>query len=255
MKKCDEHNRVEELAELLMNLSKGKNDLHTRKEAHRLISRIGPDDMARAERQLITGGLSLKKVQQLSATFVLMGVLDNHKSDLRHRLPDGHILRKVMAEHEMIRCFLAELEDLNEHIQEAADIGHNSAEMMSLAHVAEHLNAMQEHVDREDDVLYPALKERGWGSLFMRIQSDHAYLKMAVNDLVKLTIAGGRMPPDVFKKRLGTTVGYLCPMMREHLFHEDRVLFPLALAMVQEPAVWKRLKSVCGEIGYCGVHL
>lgn len=255
MKKCDNQTVADELAGLLKKLGEGKSDPHMRKQANRLISRIGPGDMARAERHLLGNGMSLKKVQQLSATFVLMGALESHESDLRHRLPDGHILRKVMAEHEIIRCFLAELEELNDHIQHMEKIGPASPELMRLAHVVEHLNAMEEHLDRENDVLFPVLRELGWASLFTRIQSDHVFLKMAVNDLVKLTIGCQRLAPSVFKNRLNTGVKYLCPMMREHLFHEDKVLFPLAVAMVENEAVWQRLKTVCCEIGYCGIHL
>lgn len=255
MKKCQSQSVAEELTGFLLKLSEGKNDPRTQKHANRLITRIGPKDIAQAERRLIQNGLSLKKVQQLSAAFVLMGVLDNNTDDLRHRLPDGHILRKVMAEHEILRCFLAELEEVNDHIQQAETIRSATAEMMRLAHIAEHLNAMQEHVDRENDILFPALKEHGWESLFSRIQSDHIYLKMAVNDLVKLTITADRIAPSVFKARLASTVKYLCPMMREHLFHEDKVLFPLAVAMIENDAVWQHLKRVCGEIGYCGIHL
>jgi DUF438 domain-containing protein len=255
MKKCENQSVAEELAGLLLKLNEGKNDSHTRKQANRLIAQIGPSDIAHAERRLIENGVSLKKVQQLSAAFVLMGVLDGNDSDLRHRLPDGHILRRVMAEHEILRCFLAELEELNEQIQQIEKLSPSSAEILRLSHVAEHLNAMDEHVDRENDVLFPALKEHGWESLFGRVQSDHVYLKMAVNDLIKLTISSGRLSPTVFKTRLANTVKYLCPMMREHLFHEDKVLFPLAVAMVEDEHVWKRLKTVCNEIGYCGVHL
>lgn len=255
MKKCENQSVAEELTGLLLKLSEGKTDAHARKQATRLITRIGPSDVAHAERRLIEEGLSLKKIQQLSAEFVLMGVLDGNSSDLRYRLADGHILRKVMAEHEIMRCFLAELEEINEHIQQMERLNPAGAEMMRLAHVAEHLNAMEEHVDRENDVLFPALKEHGWESLFGRIQSDHVYQKMAVNDLIKLTIAAERMELPAFKTRLGNTVKNLCPMMREHLFYEDKVLFPLAVAMVEDDTVWKRLKTVCSEIGYCGVHL
>ncbi len=110
------------------------------------------------------------------------------------------------------------------------------------------------NVAREDDVLFRTERVR-WGSLFGRIQNDHTYLKMAVKDLVKLTITFEKMPPSTFKARLANTVHYLCPMMREHLFHEDKVLFPLAVAMIEDEKIWQKLKSVCRDIGYCGVHL
>lgn len=255
MKNCQNQTVIEELTELLLKLNEGKNEPRMRKQACRLIGRIGPTDVARAEQRLAESGLSTKEVQQASATFVLMGVLEGNGSDLRFRLPDGHILRMIMAEHEIIRCFVAELEEVNAQIQRMEKIGPSCSEVMRLAHVAKHLNAMEEHVDRENDVLFPALKVYGWESLFGRIQSDHIYLKMAVDDLLKLTLAAERMAPAVFKLNLDNTVKYLCLTMREHLFHEDKVLFPLAVAMVEDESVWNNLKRICTEIGYCGFHL
>jgi len=251
MKKEQTKSIAEELTGLLIKIGEGRTDPQTRRLANELIGKVRPDDLARAERQLLDSGLTLKKVQQLSASFVLMGVLDSNEPELRRRLPDNHILRVVMAEHELIRCFLADLEEVNELIQQSAALSRNSMELLRLGHIAEHLNAMDQHVERENDVLFPALSQHGWESLFVRIQSDHIYLKMAINDLVKLVVAFERVPLETFKTRLASTVKYLCPMMREHLFHEDRVLFPLAVAMVDDESVWRRLKKVCSEIGYC----
>ncbi len=251
MKKEQTRNVAEELTGLLIKLGEGRADQEVRRLANTLIAKVRPDDLARAERQLLDSGLSLKKVQQLSASFVLMGVLDSTEPDLRRRLPDNHILRVVMAEHELLRCFLADLEDVNELIQQAETLSPSSIELLRLGRIAEHLNTMDQHLERENDVLFPALRQHGWDSLFTRIQSDHVYLKMAVNDLIKVVTAFERVPLESFKARLASTVKYLCPMMREHLFHEDRVLFPLAVAMVDDEKVWQRLKTICNEIGYC----
>jgi iron-sulfur cluster repair protein YtfE (RIC family) len=114
---------------------------------------------------------------------------------------------------------------------------------------------MEEHISREDDVLFPALKEHGWESLFAQIQSEHTYIQIAIEDLVKLVMAFDKMPFSTFKTRLLPTVRYLCPLLREHLFHEDRVLFPLAVATADSPQLWERLRQVCNEIDYCGIHL
>ncbi|MHC4554221.1 MAG: hypothetical protein ACYSUS_02830, partial [Planctomycetota bacterium] len=106
-----------------------------------------------------------------------------------------------------------------------------------------------------DDVLFPALKERGWKSLFCRIESEHTYIQMAVDDLIKLIMVFEKMPFHNFKTKLMSTVRYLCPLLREHLFHEDRVLFPLAVSTIDDEALWERLRHTCNEIGYCGIHL
>jgi hemerythrin-like domain-containing protein len=182
-------------------------------------------------------------------------LLEREKFDLRNQLPDYHVLRKVMAEHDMLRCFLADLEDVGMQIQQSTALGTASIEFMRLSHIVEHLNSLDEHICREDDVLFPTLKEQGWASLFEQIQSEHTYIQMAVNDLVKLVMAFNQMPFVTFKTRLLSTIRYLCPLLREHLFHEDRVLFPLAIASVQDAATWERLRRICNEIDYCGIHL
>jgi DUF438 domain-containing protein len=159
-----------------------------------------------------------------------------------------------MAEHDMIRCFLAELESLADHILAIRHLNPSSSEIMRLGHIVEHLNSIDEHLDRENDVLFPVLRQYGWESIFIQVQAEHAYIRMSVEDLVKLVMAAGKMPIETFKTRLLSTVHYLCPLMRDHLFHEDRVLFPLAMAMADDD-VWNRLRAVCNEIGYCGIHL
>ena len=248
-------NIAEELTGFLIELSEGKNRFGLRKQADRLIDSLSPLDFARAERNLMRSGIPLRRIQQLSTSFIMMGLAERESSDLRRRLPDYHILRKVMAEHEMIRCFLADLEEVAERIDHAEYLSPTSGELMQLSHIAEHLNSLEEHIGREDDVLFPALKERGWKSLFCRIESEHTYIQMAVDDLLKLIMVFEKMPFSNFKTKLMSTVRYLCPLLREHLFHEDRVLFPLAVSTMDDEKLWQRLRHICNEIGYCGIHL
>jgi len=245
---------AEELTRFLIKLSDSSNKDTLRKHAFRLMDSVSPGDFARAEHNLIRNGIPPRKIQQLSASFIMMGLAEREKSDLRMHLPDYHVLRKVMAEHEMFRCFLADLEDVAERISGASQLSPTSGELMQLSHIAEHLNSLEEHIGREDDVLFPALKKHGWESLFSRIESEHAYIQMAIDDLVKLIVVFEKMPFENFKTKLMSTVRYLCPLLREHLFHEDRVLFPLAISTLNNEKVWQRLRQVCNEIGYCGIH-
>jgi DUF438 domain-containing protein len=255
MNKHENKNLAEELTSFLIELSDSKDKEVLRKQANRLIDSVSPMDVARAESNLMRNGIPPRKIQQMSTLFIMLGLAEKEKSDLRRRLPDYHILRKVMAEHEMLRCFLADLEAVAERIGHASHLTPTSCEMMQLSHIAEHLNSLEEHIGREDDVLFPALKEHGWKSLFHRFETEHAYIQMAVNDLIKLIMVFEKMPFDNFKTKLMSTVRYLCPLLREHLFHEDRVLFPLAISTMDDEKLWERLRQVCNEIGYCGIHL
>jgi hypothetical protein len=78
---------------------------------------------------------------------------------------------------------------------------------------------------------------------------------MSIHDLVKLVMAFDKMPFANFKTRLLSTVNYLAPLLREHLYHEDQAIFPLAVAMVQSEKTWDKLRQICNEIDYCGIHL
>ena len=255
MNNSKNHNLAEELKDFLIKISQTKDTKSLREQAYRLIDSITPHDFESAERKLQKSGISKQKIQQLSSAFIMMGLLEREKWDLRSQLPDYHILRKVMAEHEMIRCFLADLDDVALKIQQAVHLTPTINEFMRLSHIVEHLNSLEEHICREDDVLFPALREQGWESLFLQIENEHRYIQMAVNDLVKLTMAYDKIPFNSFKNRLLSTIRYLCPLLREHLFHEDRVVFPLAVSNIGDSAMWDRLRNICNEIDYCGIHL
>lgn len=246
---------AEELSSFLIKLNDSKDREKLRKQAGRLIGVITPEDFARAERKLINDGVSASKIQKLSAMFITMGLIESENIDLREHLPDYHILRKVMAEHDMMRCFLADLEEIASRFQATSKLTATSSEFMRLSHIVEHLNSLEEHFCREDDVLFPALKKQGWKSLFVQISTEHTYIQMAVNDLVKLVVAFEKMPFENFKIRLLSTVRYLCPLLREHMFHEDRVMFPLAVSMKVDEQFWEHLRHTCNEIDYCGIHL
>ncbi|MCI0499520.1 MAG: DUF438 domain-containing protein [Planctomycetales bacterium] len=255
MEHCENQKLAEELACFLKKLGSVKDKAGLRKQATRLLSNITSDDIARAERNLMQNGFTLKKIQELSSAFITIGLMGNGGIDLCSRLPDHHILRKVMAEHEMQRCFLADLEDVVTQIQQAPHLTPASGEFMRLGHIIEHLNSLQEHQDREDDVLFPAMREQGWKSLFDHIENQHTYIQIAVDDLIKLTAAFDKMPLASFKIRLSSTVRCLCPLLRDHMAYEDRVLFPLAVTMIENGSVWERLRQVCNQIDYCGIHL
>lgn len=255
MDKCENKNRAEELTSFLMKLDKSKNVSGLRKQANRLITNVTPDDIQKAEKKLVKIGLPIKRIQKLSASFVLMGVLEGSTDTSKLRLPHNHVLRKVMAEHEMMRCFIADLEDLASQIQQKDKLAPTSSEFMRLSHIVEHLNSLEEHIDRENDVLFPALREHGWKSLFDHIESEHTYILMSIRDLVKIVMAFDKMPFKNFKTRLMASVRYLAPLLREHLFREDQAIFPLAVSMVEDENVWKRLQTICNEIDYCGIHL
>jgi len=255
MQKENENKKAQALARFLKRINRGEDPKLLCREAGRLITDLGPRDIATAEENLIHDGFSAQLAQQLSVAFMLMGVLEEHGGNIRAQLPANHVLQKVMVEHDMMRCFLADLQDVTEAIANMENLTDTKTEFRKLCHIVEHLDAMQEHIDREEDVIFPYLTRNGWSNLCQAAKSDHVYIKVAISDLTGLIGAFNNVKFKQFKVRLMSTVKYLCPIMYDHLSQEDNVMYPIALEVINRSDVWEKMKSICDEIGYCGIHL
>lgn len=254
MTKINESRKAQTLTRLLRRINQGDDPELLRKEANQLLTNIAPRDIATAEQNLIADGYSARLVQLLSATFMLMGILEEQGGSSGVRLPANHILQIVTIEHELIRYFLADLTDVVETI-EYLDLTDLSLEFRKLVHITEHLNAMKEHIEREDDVIFPYLQEQGRISLCQAMQGNHIDIRAEIDNLVRLVESFSELYLDQFKTRLIGITRRLCPMLLEHLSQEDDILYPIALGIINDVEVWERIKAVCDDIGYCSVHL
>jgi DUF438 domain-containing protein len=255
MERSQKENVSEVLTHLLKRINQGANPKGLRKEARQLISSVTSKDIASAEQNLINKGFTPQLAGQLSSVFVLLGILEEQSGSLKERLPASHILRKVFAEHELLLCFLADFIDVSEAIGKKRHLSDTSSEFMKLSHIVEHLNAMEEHIEREESIIFPYLKKHGWDSLCRSAHSDHVYIKIAVNDLITLIGSYKKTNLKNFKTRLNSISKYLGTTIAEHVFQEDNILYPIAIEVIDDKKVWDQIKTVCEDIGYCGVHL
>ena len=57
--------------------------------------------------------------------------------------------------------------------------------------------------------------------------------------------------PEQFKIQVNALSCAIVPIVREHIFQEDNILYPIALDVVQDEKVWRRIKQLGEEMGYC----
>ncbi len=251
---CSDNTAVE-LTRLLRRINDGLSPQILRKEARKLISKVTSKDIARAEQNLINKGITAQVAGELSSIFVLLGILEQQGKSVKDQIPKNHILRRIFAEHELLRCFLVEFQELVETINKMPAMSNTSVEFMRLSHIVEHFNAMDEHIEREEDVIFPFLKKHGWESLYKSSHNDHVYIKIAINDLIRLIGGYKSRKLKDFKVRINSISKYLCSTLSEHMFQEDNILYPIALKVIDSDVLWEKIKEVCNDIGYCGVHL
>lgn len=248
-------NKAQTLTYLLRRINQGDNPELLRKEAHQLLTNVGPDDIATAEQNLINDGYSTHTVQLLSATFMLMGITEKQDDNPKSWLPANHLVRMVIVEHDLIQYFTADLNNLAEKIEDMNRLTSVGLELRRLAHIVEHLIAMKEHFEREDDIIFPYLTKYGRISLCRAARGDHIKIVTEIDNLTSLLILFDKINLEQFKAELITTTHRLCEIMREHLWQEDVILYPIALGIINNARIWEEMKAVCDEIGYCGVHL
>jgi DUF438 domain-containing protein len=242
------------LAGLFKRINLGEDPKVLRNEASQLAKNIEPKDIAGAEQTLIDEGYSCRIVHQLSATFALMGLHKEKDDNSESKLPDNHILRKIIVEHDLIRCFLADLNNVSEDILGLSNLTDVSSEFYKLSHIIAHLSVMREHIEREEDIIFPYLRKYGWVGLCRTAQTEHAKIIIDIGNLISLITSFNKIRFEDFKAWLITIVQRLSPIMLEHLSYEDGLFWPIALVVIDDVNVWKSIKALCDEIGYCGAH-
>lgn len=250
-----ESRRAQTLSRLLRRINRGDDPNLIRKEANQLLRNISPKDISAAEQNLIDDGYSVQVVQLLSATFMLMGIPEEQSANLRTWLPVNHLLRTVMVEHDVFQCFLA---DLNETVEAIGCLYHLtdvSSEFRKLAHIIEHLTAMKKHIEREDDVIFPYLRKHGRISLCRAMQGDHINIRTEIDNLGSLVVLFSEVKLEQFKAGLIAASRRLWAITQEHISQEDEILYPIALRIIGDAKIWEKMKAICDEIGYCGIHL
>ena len=166
-------------------------------------------------------------------------------------LKPGHVLHTLMEEHKMILSFLDELEKVNQRLQQTGQYAGNDEDIKKLANIAEHLVGAEPHHQREEQVLFPEIEKRGVFGPTQVMRQEHEEFRPKKKEILSLGQSVAKMDFDKFKKNLKESADFLVAMLREHIAKENDILYPMALEVIPEEAVWQNMKKECDKIGYC----
>ncbi len=253
MRRTDQHN-AEAVTYILRRIERGEDLRILWSEAHRLIKGVNPADIAAAEQNLIDAGCPARTARQLSAAFLFIAMRTEQRPKSDNALPPSHLLSKVTAEHDMIRCMLADLREVVQEIAALDCLRDTSSEFRRLVHTVAHLDNIREHIDREEHVILPYLRQYGWPGVCHPAQCDHLCIANEIDNLVRLIGAFYNADLEQFKTWLVAVTGRLIPRLSDNLSYEDEILHPIAVAVIDDIRVWEKMKALCEDIGYCGVY-
>ena len=245
--------KIIQLASLLTHL---ESDVRIEKlpvEVRKFLANVGPQDVIQAEQFLLESGFTLKALRHLSNTY--RAIFGPQITELRQNLSYNHILRSLFCEHEMVLCSLSDLYGINRLLQSLDEISDVSSEFRRLAHISEHLSAAILHCEKEDYVIFPNLDNHGCCGLGKALGVEHANISTALANLDRLVKGFGEFECWEFKLRLAGVAQFLTCTFTEHIFWEDYILYPVAFEIAEDEKMWDRMKCICDELGYCGLHV
>lgn len=239
----------ERLVRIIEKLNTGEDPARVKAEAQDLLASLDAEELSGAEQALVEAGLAPEDMRHLCS--VHMEMCGGEVEKMKESLKAGHVIHTLVCEHEMILGFLDDLEAVNRRIQAMDAYVPGAEEFHRLAHIADHLVGAEPHHRREEEVLFPEVERRGIFGPPQVMRHEHDDLRRRKHELVDLAEKAATMDFAAFKRRLDPAAKFIVLTLRDHIFKENNILYPAALAAIPEPEVWARMKQECDAIGYC----
>jgi DUF438 domain-containing protein len=244
--------RIKELTEILRSICEGQAIEKVVELKKQFLVAIEPRDLALAELSLFESSFSVSYLERICD--IHLRLFGSSFSWAKVQLPPNHVVAKLLAEHALLLCLMADLEDVKYEIRKLKSCSTVTTEFRKLAHITSHLMGFDEHREMEDELVFLELEKRGCYGLLAMIKAEHLCLDVSTEELLELIASAEEMDFKKFGPELCRIVEFLVPSMREHIFKENNIFFPIALEVIGDPGVWKRIKSLCDQIGYCCLH-
>jgi DUF438 domain-containing protein len=241
--------KIDILTSILRRVDAGENPTRIREESKDFLLTVEPTDVVLAEQSILNSGCEINDIARMCRSHI--SLIGNPVEKLRLSLPPGHVLQRLLAEHQMVQCLLVDLISLNAAIGKLEYISATAPEYMKLLHIVSHLSAGEQHLDIEEKAIFPQFKKLGIYVLPKILASEHFDLRFYTEQLQELVYNCSTMDFDRFKRGLDKVVLYIVPLKREHIFKEDNMLYPIAFETIHGDSDWNRLHSMCEHIGYC----
>jgi DUF438 domain-containing protein len=222
-------------------------------EAHHLADKVDTSDIDAAKQTLIDEGYSDQLVQKISEVFMLMGLYEKESQESKLQLSENHILHRIKAENEMTRCVLMDLLAIEKEINLLDAMTDASSEFRRLSHLIESLIIVKEHVEREEDVIFPYLRKYEWDGVCGGVEKQLKKIKIDINNLVALVTSFNSIQFSEFKNWLHTIVSRFSKNVQDQISFEEDLLWPISLIVIEDMKMWDRIKALSDEIGYCHI--
>lgn len=226
--------KVEELTKILKGMADGGVSEERALEA---IKEADPSEISKAEQNLLDEDISESELQQFCK--IHLKSVEEKVEKMKNELEKGHPIRTLVLEHEEILNFLDRLDSIKDEWKE--NLSDNKAK--ELQDLAEHMVETEKHHEREEETIFPRMRDEGVTGPPRMMELEHDDLKPKKKELFELS-----EDPEENKERIIELIDYITLNLRDHIFKENNILYPSALEELKD---WDDIVKEADEIGYC----
>ncbi len=224
--------RIDAMKNIIKDLHAGKDVESQQKKFHELITDVAPWEIAQMEQRLISEGMPETEIKRLCDVHVKV-----FQEALEHKtvpgLPAGHPVHTLMLENRAAEAILCEAEA----------VGDFAGEKDKLLGLLDRLAGIDKHFVRKENQLFPVLETRGITGPSKVMWALHDDIRGLLKD-VRKRVADGKMEKVALEA--------LTKMVRDMIYKEEHILFPMALETLSEEE-WGKVAMGEDEAGYAWI--
>lgn len=166
-------------------------------------------------------------------------------------LPDEHIIKVLMDEHQTIRKFLTILNDLLEKIETMKSVEEDKETIFHLEEIVRYLMSTEKHHIREENVVISRLDDTSAKLInaSIKIRKEHDDLGIVKRRLYNLMLRVYTMYFNTFKKEYIHIARQLGEALMKHIQYEESVLYPATLQQIKDSDEWQVMHKESERIG------
>jgi len=155
-------------------------------------------------------------------------------------LPEDHPISVLLREHILNIDRLKKLDSTLEKVRRGI---FSESVLTQLKEITVYFSELDSHIRKEEEVLFPVLKERGMKEHPDTLKEEHKRFKEILTEMIEVIDklnARQFLVPHMKIAKLG---GEFVPAMSNHIFRETYILYPAALEFIKGEREWNKIKK------------
>ncbi len=224
--------KIESMKSIIKDLHAGKDVDSQKKKFQELIKDVAPWEIAQMEQALIREGMPETEIKSLCDVHVKV-FQEALEQKTVPGLPAGHPVHTLMLENRTAEAILCEAEAVVDYVKEKD----------AMLAVLDRLAEIDKHFVRKENQLFPVLETKGISGPSKVMWALHDDIRGLLKD-VRKRVTDGKMER--------VAVDALAKMIRDMIYKEEHILFPMALETLSEEE-WVKVAAGEEEAGYAWI--